>query len=66
MLLSLLSTLIQFAIRTGDPQWSCELAHRDVIASGTYYLYCAKTLPSGVEIISVGHFIPDVLVKKAP
>jgi hypothetical protein len=26
---------------------------------GTYYLYCAKTLPSGIEVISAGRFVPD-------
>ena len=59
-MLTILNIVFQFVVRVGDPSWTCELSHRDPGMPGTYYLYCAQTAPSGVEIIAVGRFVPDV------
>lgn len=58
-MLTILNIVFQFVVRVGDPSWTCELSHRDPAMPGTYYLYCAKTQPGGVEVVSVGRFVPD-------
>jgi hypothetical protein len=60
---ALLSALLHFALTAGDPHWTCELAHRDPGVRGTMYLYCAQTAPDGVEIATVGRFVPDARTK---
>ena len=56
---ALLSAFFQFVLTAGNPHWSCELAHRDPAVRGTMYLYCAQAQPDGVELVSVGRFVPD-------
>lgn len=57
---TLLRAMFQFALNASDPQWTCELAHRDPGVHATMLLYCAETLPDGLEIISIGKYVPDV------
>jgi hypothetical protein len=64
-MLTLLNAVLQFVVRASDPSWTCELSHREPGMPGTYYLYCAQTAPSGVEIVSVGRFVPDAPALKA-
>jgi hypothetical protein len=59
----MLGIILQFLITASDPNWSCELTHRDPGIAGTYYLYCAQTTPDGIELVQVGHFISDARVK---
>ena len=59
MLSQWISIVVQFTLRASDPSWSCELTHRDPGVPATYYLYCSQMMPDGVEIISVGAFVPD-------
>jgi hypothetical protein len=61
-----LKVVFQFVLLAGDPQWSCQLAHRDPGIPATMYLYCARTMPDGLEVISVGKYLPDVAATKAP
>jgi hypothetical protein len=61
---SLLSAVLQFAIHTADPHWTCELSHRDPGVAGTFYLYCSQMSPDGVELIDVGRFISDAKAAK--
>jgi hypothetical protein len=65
-MITLLSAIFHFALIASDPSWSCALSHRDPGVAGTYYLYCSQVSPSGVELIDVGRFVPDVPRKKAP
>lgn len=60
-MLSLLKVLLQFALTASDPRATCELVHRDAGVAGTYYLYCSQTTPGGLDVISVGRFVPDAL-----
>jgi hypothetical protein len=55
-----LNLVLQFVINASDPHQACTLAHRDPDVAGTYYLYCSQMSPDGIELISVGRFIPDV------
>lgn len=59
MLSHWISLVVQFALQASDPSWSCALTHRDPGMPGTYYLYCTQTTPDGIEIVSVGTFVPD-------
>lgn len=63
-MLALFHIVLSFVVHASDPSWSCELSHRDPGMPGTYYLYCAQTTPSGVEVISAGRFVPDA--QRAP
>lgn len=69
-MLTLFSALVHFIVTASDPSWSCKLTHRDPDLAGTYYLYCSKMSPDGVELIQVGRFISDTkaaeLAKEAP
>jgi hypothetical protein len=58
-MLSILKVLLQFVLTASDPHETCEWVHRDANVAGTYYLYCAQTT-DGIEMASVGHFVPDV------
>jgi hypothetical protein len=62
---SLLSLVFQFAVTASDPSWSCEVTHRDPTIRGTFYLYCSKTSPEGIELVQVGRFISDQRTAKA-
>jgi hypothetical protein len=55
-----LKVLFQFALTASNPQWTCELTHRDPGVPATFYLYCSETTQDGLEIISVGKYVPDV------
>ena len=59
MLLTLLRVVFQFALHVSDPRWTCALTHRDPGLPATFYLYCEQILPSGVEIVLVGTYVPD-------
>jgi hypothetical protein len=59
MILALLKVIFHFALHASDPHWTCELTHRDPGLPATFVLYCTQTLPGGVEIISVGKYVPD-------
>jgi hypothetical protein len=63
-MVALLTTIIQFALHLNDPQWSCEVTHRDPSIAGTYYLYCSQMTPDGVELVTVGRFISDAKASK--
>lgn len=58
-MLTLLSALFQFAVNLSDPSQTCSLTHREPYVAGTFYLYCSQMSPDGVEMITVGRFIPD-------
>ena len=60
-----ISIVFQFALRASDPHWSCEVAHRDPGLHATFVLYCAQKMPDGVELVSVGRFVPDAPVRKS-
>lgn len=64
-MMTLLSAFLQFTLHATDPQWSCELTHRDPGVAGTYYLYCSQMTPDGVELVDVGRFISDAKAAKA-
>ena len=55
----LLSIIFQFLTTAADPTWSCEVTHREPDLAGTFYFYCSKMSPDGVEMIQVGRFISD-------
>lgn len=55
----LLKILIQFALTSANPSWTCELTHREPDVAATMYLYCSKTLPDGTEVASIGKYVPD-------
>lgn len=55
----ILKILIQFALTAANPSWTCEIAHREPGVAATMYLYCAKTLPDGTEVASVGKYVSD-------
>ena len=59
-----LKVLFQFALTASNPQWTCELTHRDPGVPATFYLYCSQTTPDGLEIVSVGKYVPDVALTK--
>ncbi len=59
-MITLLSALFHFALYASDPQWACSISHRDPGVAGTYYLYCSQMTADGIEMIDVGHFVPDV------
>lgn len=58
-MITFLRVMFQFALNVSNPQWTCELAHRDPGAHATMLLYCTETTPDGIEIISVGKYVPD-------
>lgn len=58
-MMTLLSAFLQFTLHATDPQWSCELTHRDPGVAGTYYLYCSQMTSDGVELVDVGRFVSD-------
>lgn len=58
-MLSLLGIVFQFVVTANDPSWSCEVTHREPNIRGTFYLYCSKTSPEGIELVQVGRFISD-------
>ena len=58
-MLTILSALLQFAVQSADPSWSCSVTHREPYVAGTFYLYCSQMAPDGVEMITVGRFISD-------
>jgi hypothetical protein len=64
-MLSFLSALFHFALTASNPSWTCELTHRDPGVTGTFYLYCSKMEPDGVELVDVGHFVSDAKAAKA-
>lgn len=66
ILLSFLRAILQFVLTTSNPHATCELEHRDSNIAGTYYLYCSRTTPDGIELISVGHFVPDPVTRLRP
>ena len=68
MLSQWISIVVQFALRASDPNWTCELTHRDPGMPATYYLYCSQTMPDGIEVISIGKLGPDATqsAAKAP
>lgn len=55
----ILKILIQFALTAVNPSWTCELTHREPGVAATMYMYCAKTLPDGTEVASIGKYVPD-------
>lgn len=57
-MLTLLHVMFQFVLTSSDPSWTCEVTHREPGLSGTFYMYCAKTI-DGAEMATVGRFIPD-------
>ena len=59
-MITFLKIVLQFALHTHDPHWTCEITHRDPGLPATFYLYCAQVLPDGLELISVGKYVPDV------
>jgi hypothetical protein len=59
MLIHWISIVFQFALTASDPQWTCEIAHRDPGVRATFLLYCSQVLPDGTEVASVGKFVPD-------
>jgi hypothetical protein len=59
MLSHWISVVFQFALNASSPQWTCELAHRDPGVPATMFLYCEQTAPDGIEIVSVGKYVPD-------
>jgi hypothetical protein len=63
-MLNWISIVFQFAVQASDPSWSCQTVHRDPGLPGTYYLYCAQMSPEGIELITVGKFVPDTKVSK--
>ncbi len=63
-MLALLNTVLQFIVHASDPHWTCELAHRDPGIAGTSYLYCSQTTPDGIEVVTVGRFIPDAPARR--
>lgn len=58
-MLTLFYVFLQFVFTASDPHWACELTHRDPGVAGTYYLYCSQMNPDGVELITVGKFVPN-------
>jgi hypothetical protein len=62
-MLFFLSAFLHFVLTAANPQWSCELEHRDPGVAGTFYLYCSKMAPDGVELVDVGHFVSDEKAK---
>ena len=64
-MLSLISILFQYVVTASDPNWSCDLTHRDPGVAGTYYFYCSQMTPDGVELIQVGRFISDARAAQA-
>lgn len=69
MIIPILQAILHFALRARDPLWTCELAHRDPGAPGTYLLYCEEVVTTDDEVlVEVGHFIPDagVVSKETP
>lgn len=64
-MLKLISIVLQYVLTATDPSWSCELTHRDPGVAGTYYFYCARTTPDGIELVQVGRFISDARAGKA-
>ena len=58
-MITLFSALLHFVLLANNPHWTCAVTHRDPDVAGTYYLYCEQTMPDGVELIDVGHFISD-------
>ena len=66
MFLNWISILLQFTLRSSDPSWTCELTHRDPGIPATYFLYCSQVAPDGVEVVSVGKYVPDTAVRGRP
>jgi hypothetical protein len=68
MIFALLKIVFQFTLHASDPHWACEITHRDPGLPATFYLYCTQTLPSGIEISSVGKYVPDAppMIKATP
>jgi len=66
MIATFLKIVLQFALYTNDPHWKCEVTHRDPGMHATFVLYCAQKLPDGVELVSVGRFVPDASAPNAP
>lgn len=60
-----LKIMLQFVLTASDPHSTCELSHRDPGMPGTYYLYCSQTQADGIELVSVGRFVPDAPTVKA-
>jgi hypothetical protein len=58
-MMTLISIVLQFVTTASDPSWSCKTTYRDPAIAGTYYFYCSKMSPDGVELIQVGRFISD-------
>lgn len=58
-MITFLKALVLFTLHASDPSWSCRLTHRDPGVPATMILYCSQILPSGVEMISVGKYVPD-------
>ena len=63
-MIALLNAVLQFTLRLHDPQWTCEVTHRDPDIAGTYYLYCSQLTSDGIELITVGRFISDAKASK--
>jgi hypothetical protein len=66
LVLSVLKIFLQFILTASNPHATCELVHRDVSTTGTYYLYCVQPATDGTELISVGHFVPDERQEQMP
>ena len=58
-MLSWFFAVLQFVLQASDPNWSCVLSHREPGVAATFYLYCSQMTPDGIEVASVGRFIPD-------
>ena len=58
-MLHLISIVFHFVATASDPSWLCKLTHRDPNVAGTFYLYCSKMTPDGIELVQVGRFISD-------
>lgn len=64
-MITLLNVIFQFVVHASDPHWTCAIVHRDPGIAGTSYFYCLQIAPNGIEVVSVGKFVPDVRAGKA-